>query len=199
VPRCEWEGSCFSSGHEYEPFVPRQATRQRGIVGNAERCYRSLPIFVRYASMKPNPERLELATYPHRTEISLRFADIDPQWHLNNVRVGEYYQEGRVAFFRHLQKDHGYERAQGSRTLVVHQSIDYLEEVTYPGSVTIGIGVSRLGTTSWSFGMGMFKNGRCAGLSTTVLVYGLNGGPAPLPQGYRELLEKFLLPATSLA
>ncbi|HVF16811.1 MAG TPA: hypothetical protein VNA21_07855, partial [Steroidobacteraceae bacterium] len=74
--------------------------------------------------MKHNPLRLQLDTYPHRTEISLRFADIDPQWHLNNVRVGEYYQEGRVAFFRYLHRERGYERAQGSRTLVVHQSID---------------------------------------------------------------------------
>jgi acyl-CoA thioester hydrolase len=149
--------------------------------------------------MKHNPQRLELDTYPHRTDISLRFADVDPQWHLNNVRVGEYYQEGRVAFFRHLHESLGYERVPGSRTLVVHQSVDYLTEVTYPGSITIGIGVSKVGTSSWSFAMGMFKEGRCAGLSTTVLVYGLKTGPAPLPDGYRALLEQFLMPADSVA
>lgn len=148
--------------------------------------------------MQHNPLRLQLDTYPHRTEISLRFADIDPQWHLNNVRVGEYYQEGRVAFFRHLHESRGYERVQGSRTLVVHQSIDYLNEVTYPGQITIGIGVSKVGRTSWSFAMGMFKDGTCAGLSTTVLVYGLNQGAAPIPDTYRALLEQHLLPAASL-
>jgi acyl-CoA thioester hydrolase len=149
--------------------------------------------------MKPNPHRLKLETYPQRTEITLRFADMDPQWHLNNVRVGEYYQEGRVAFFRHLHQDLGYKRAQGSRTLVVHQSIDYLSEVTYPGSISIGIGVSKIGTTSWSLAMGMFKDGRCAGLSTTVVVYGLKTGPAPIPDEYRALLERHLMPADSLA
>jgi acyl-CoA thioester hydrolase len=149
--------------------------------------------------MKPNPLRLKLETYPRQTEISLRFADIDPQRHLNNVRVGEYYQEGRVAFFHYLHRERGYERAQGSRTLVVHQSIDYLSEVTYPGSITIGIGVSKVGTTSWSFAMGMFKDGRCAGLSTTVLVYGRREGPAPIPADYRSLLEQHLMPAASLA
>jgi acyl-CoA thioester hydrolase len=148
--------------------------------------------------MKQNPLRLDLATYPHRTEISLRFSDIDPQWHLNNVRVGEYYQEGRVTFFRHLHKERGYERVPGSRTLVAHQSIDYLDEVTYPGTVTIGIGVSKVGTRSWSFAMGMFKDGRCTGLSSTVLVYGLETGPAPLPDSYRTLLEEYLMPAASL-
>ena len=148
--------------------------------------------------MKHNALRLQLETYPHRTEISLRFADIDPQWHLNNVRVGEYYQEGRVSFFRRLGNEFGYERAAGSRTLVAHQSIDYLAEVTYPGLITIGVGISKIGTSSWSFAMGMFRDGRCAGLSSTVLVYGTKDGAAPIPESYRALLTKFLLPADSL-
>lgn len=148
--------------------------------------------------MKHNPRRLTLDIYPHRTEVSLRFADIDPQWHLNNVRVGEYYQEARVAFFRHLSSQSGYERAPGSRTLVAHQAIDYLNEVKYPGSIVIGIGVSRIGTSSWSFGMGMFKDSACVGLSTTTLVYGLENGAAPIPPAYRALLERFLLPTDSL-
>jgi acyl-CoA thioester hydrolase len=149
--------------------------------------------------MKHNPLRLQLPTYPHRTEITLRFADIDPQWHLNNVRVGEYYQEARVSFFRHLSKDLGYERAAGSRTLVVHQSIDYVSEVTYPGSIVVGLGVSRIGTTSWALAMGMFKHDACMGLSTSVLVHGLADGAALIPPAFRALLERFLLPSDSLS
>jgi acyl-CoA thioester hydrolase len=171
--------------------------KQRSVVVAHKRCYR---VFVRghILAMKHNQQRLKLDTYPHRTEISLRFADIDPQWHLNNVRVGEYYQEGRVAFFRHLHETQGYQRVAGSRTLVVHQSIDYLNEVTYPGTITIGIGVSRVGSSSWSFAMGMFKDAQCAGLSTTVLVYGLKSGSAPIPPTYLALLEKHMMPADSL-
>jgi acyl-CoA thioester hydrolase len=148
--------------------------------------------------MKHNPQRLKLDTYPFRTDLTLRFADIDPQWHVNNVRIGEYYQEARVTFFRHLNHDFGYQRMPGSRTLVVHQSLDYLDEVTYPGLITVGIGVTRIGSSSWSFGMGLFKDGRCAGLSATVLVYGLENGASPIPDGYRDLLQRFLLPPDSL-
>lgn len=149
--------------------------------------------------MKHDPLRLQLSTYPHRTEISLRFADIDPQWHLNNVRVAEYYQEARVSFFRHLSKDLGYERPAGSRTLVAHQSIDYLSEVTYPGSIIVGIGVGRIGSSSWSLAMGMFKDDVCVGLSATVLVNGAADGSAPLPPEFRSLLERFVLPTASAA
>ena len=148
--------------------------------------------------MKHNPRRLQLDTYPHQVELTLRFADIDPQWHVNNVRVGEYYQEARVSFFRHLSEHTGYKRAAGSRTLVAHQSIDYLDEVKYPGSIVVGIGVSRIGTSSWSFGMGLFKDSKCLGLSTTVLVYGTEQGASPIPTQYRDVLQQFMLPADSL-
>lgn len=177
-------------------FAIEQTSRRRS--GSSLVSYRPA-VPTPYRLMKHNPLRLQLPTYPHRTEITLRFADIDPQWHLNNVRVGEYYQEARVSFFRHLSKDLGYERAAGSRTLVVHQSIDYLSEVTYPGSILVGIGVSRIGSSSWSLAMGMFKGETCVGLSATVLVYGLADGSAPIPPAFRALLERFLLPAASLA
>jgi|HigsolmetaAR201D_1030396.scaffolds.fasta_scaffold00450_24 acyl-CoA thioester hydrolase len=145
--------------------------------------------------MRHDPRRLQLDLYPYRTEITLRFADLDAQSHANNVRIAEYYQEARLAFMRHLTQDLGYQRSAGSRTWVAHQSIDYLLEVMYPGTVIVGIGVSRIGTTSWSCSMGLFAGGRCAGLSTTVLVYGLEDRPAPIPQSYRTLLERFILPA----
>jgi acyl-CoA thioester hydrolase len=148
--------------------------------------------------MRHNPRRLQLDVYPYRTEITLRFADLDSQAHANNVRIAEYYQEARLAFMRHLARDLGHERATDSRTWVVHQSIDYLREVTYPGLVAVGIGVSRIGTSSWSCAMGLFEDGRCVGLSTAVLVHGLGDRPAPIPPTYRALLERFLLPADSL-
>jgi acyl-CoA thioester hydrolase len=147
--------------------------------------------------MRHNPLRLQLSTYPHCVEITLRFADIDPQMHVNNVRVGEYYQEARVSFFRRLH-EMGYERPPGSRTLVAHQSIDYLQEITYPGSIVIGIGVSRIGQTSWHLSMGMFGRERCLGLSTAVLVYGTEAGATAIPTGYRAGLERFMLPANAL-
>ena len=47
--------------------------------------------------MRHNPRRLQLELYPYRTEITLRFADLDSQAHVNNVRITEYYQEARLA------------------------------------------------------------------------------------------------------
>lgn len=144
--------------------------------------------------MKANPARLEPTAYPHLIDIPARFSDIDAQMHLNNVRIAEYYQEGRVTFFRRFATEGGYERGKDSRILVAHQSIDYLGEVQYPGVVSVGVGVARIGNTSYTLGLGMFQSGRCVGLSRCVMVYGNQTGPAPLPTPFRSLLERNLLP-----
>jgi acyl-CoA thioester hydrolase len=144
--------------------------------------------------MKPNPRRFDLAIYPYKVEISARFADMDPQWHLNNVRIAEYYQEGRVAFNHLLRDEFQLERERGSRTLVARQSIDYLAEVEYPGLITIGVGVSRVGGASFSLALGMFQKDRCVGVSDAVLVHANKEGPTRLPDRLREVLSNKLLP-----
>jgi len=144
--------------------------------------------------MKPHPLLLEIASYPFRIDVTARFADIDVQRHLNNARIAEFYQEGRVAFHRSLQEDFGWERARGLRTLVAHQSTDFLNEVSYPGIVTVGAGVLRIGNTSYTLGLSMHQNGNCVGLSTAVLVHANAEGPRPLAADYRGMLEKRLLP-----
>jgi len=144
--------------------------------------------------MKPNPRRFDLSVYPHRVEMSARFADMDPQWHLNNVRIAEFYQEGRVSFNHALRDEFKLEREHGARTLVARQTMDYLAEVKWPGPVTIGVGVSRVGGASFTLALGMFQNGRCVGISDAILVHANKEGPSRLPERLREVLSIKLLP-----
>lgn len=144
--------------------------------------------------MKPNPRRLDLSIYPHHLDITARFADLDPQWHLNNVRIAEFYQEGRVSFNHALREEFGLERERGTRTLVARQTMDYLGEVKWPGPVTIGVGVSRVGGASFTLALGMFQNDKCVGISDAILVHANQQGPTRLPERLREVLSKKLLP-----
>jgi acyl-CoA thioester hydrolase len=147
--------------------------------------------------VKPHPGRLDLSVYPHRVDITARFADIDPLWHLNNVRITELYQEARISFNGVYTKEFGLQPAQGGRLLVARQSIDYLGEVQWPAVVTIGVGVSRVGKTSYSLAMAMFNQDKCVGVSDTVLVYALHQGPAPIPELLREALRTRMLPESA--
>jgi acyl-CoA thioester hydrolase len=158
---------------------------------------RSLPITLAVlycVRKKPHPLRLDLASYPHRFDIVARFADIDLQRHLNNARIAEFYQEGRVSFHRALKEEFGWEREFEQRTLVAHQSMDYLGEAAYPGTVTMGVGVLRIGNSSYTLGLSMHQHGKCVGLSATVLVQANKEGPVPLSESLRKVLATKLLP-----
>ena len=149
--------------------------------------------------MKPNPRRFDIDVYPNRFDIATRFSDVDSQSHLNNVRLMEYYQEGRVHFHHALPEEFNFEQEAGSRILVAHQSVDYLQEVRYPGVITLGVGLLRIGNSSYTMGAGLFQDGRCAGLAMTVIVYGSKAAtPAALPAAVVAVLRKKLLPDDAL-
>lgn len=138
--------------------------------------------------MQYEPTRLALASYPFHLEIPVRLADLDHQRHVNNVRVGEYYQEARVAFFRPIADGQVAPGQPRRRVVVVHHGMDFLAEITFPGVVTVGVGVAKLGRTSVEFGCALFQDGRCVGLAKTVIVHMTREGPAELPDALRELL-----------
>jgi acyl-CoA thioester hydrolase len=148
--------------------------------------------------VKPHSSRLDLTVYPHKVEIQTRFADVDPLWHLNNVRLLELYQEARTSFNLAIWEGLNLD-ARSHRLLVASQSIDYLHEVEWPGSVTLGIGIARLGTKSYSLGLGMFQHGKCVGVSDTVLVYATEAGSSPLPETLRGALKAKILPEANSA
>jgi acyl-CoA thioester hydrolase len=151
-----------------------------------------------FAAVKPHAARLDLGTYPYTVDIQTRFADVDPLWHLNNVRILEIYQEARVSFNFSLWGQHDLTSNRGYRILVARQSVDYVGEVRWPDALTVGVGVSRVGGTSFSLGMAMFQARQCVGVSDTVLVYATQQGPVPLPDTWRAILKQKLLPEVVL-
>jgi acyl-CoA thioester hydrolase len=141
------------------------------------------------------PFRLDSDRYPLKVRILARYADVDPLWHINNVAVAQYYEEARVSTTMMVMGGKRIPSPTGERILIAHQSIDYLREATYPGSLEIGIGVLRIGRSSFRYGMAMFQDGACVSVSEAVLVYADEHGTAPLPEAYRQRLEGWLIAA----
>jgi acyl-CoA thioester hydrolase len=148
--------------------------------------------------MKTNPRLLDPSIYRHSVNVSPRFSDLDTQQHLNNSRLTEFYQEARVSFNARLEREHGFKRPVGSRSLVAHISIDYLAEVSYPHTVTMRLGIAQIGRTSITLMIALFSEGRCAGIGKVVLVNSDANGPAPLTDTWREILQLYQLPAEAL-
>jgi acyl-CoA thioester hydrolase len=142
-----------------------------------------------------DPHRLDPSFYPLQVKILARYADVDPLWHINNVAIAQYYEEARVTAGARLFGDVRIPTPAGERVLVAHQSIDYLHEASYPGTLDVGIGVLKVGNTSYTFAMGMFQDGRCVSVSNAVMVFADDKGPARIPEHFRERLAVWLLGA----
>ena len=109
--------------------------------------------------------------------------------------MAQYFEDTRISMLRTLLDMERMATLDGDRILLAHQSIDYLREGTYPGSLDVGVGVMRIGRTSYRYGMAMFQDGACTSVSEAVLVFADAHGPARLPEAYRQRLEAWLITA----
>jgi acyl-CoA thioester hydrolase len=120
----------------------------------------------------------------------LRLSDIDHQGHVNNAVHLALYTNGRYDFIeRHLRP------CLPRRTgfAVAKIAIEYLGEMHLPGEVECGTLIRRIGRTSLTFGQALFKDGKCAAVSETVMVIVDADSRRPLPLNPEAiaLLERF--------
>jgi len=142
---------------------------------------------------KNEPLRREFSTYPVVIQVLSRFGDMDALRHINNIAVAQYFEEARVAGMRQMLGGDLLAGADG-RMVIARLTIDYLHEATYPGALEVGVGVLRLGNSSFTFGLALFQNGLCVGVSDAVMVNTDGHGPARLPENVRARLGQFMLP-----
>lgn len=138
--------------------------------------------------MKPDAVRLDAAIYPRFVEITTRFGDMDLNAHLNNVAYARYFEEARVTFNHGILIENGHRlpELREFRIMVASVSIDYLREGKYGPPVRIGIGVSRIGNSSFAIGAACFQEDSCLAVHDSVIAFkGPTGG---IPDVIREKL-----------
>ena len=129
------------------------------------------------------PSRLDstprLEDYPYRLTDNVRFADLDPNQHVNNAVYATYFETGRVT----LMKDRSFGlMPPGLGWMLVRLDIHFRAELRWPGTIETGLGLARLGRTSATFDQVVFSEGRCvtSGQSVTVLIDATTRKPTPL-------------------
>lgn len=123
-----------------------------------------------------------LDNYPYRLTDNVRFADLDPNQHVNNAVYATYFETGRVT----LVKDRGFGlMPEGLAWMLVRLDIHFRAELRWPGSIELGLGVAKLGRTSATFEQVVFSERRCvaSARSVTVLVDERTRKPTPLTDG----------------
>lgn len=137
--------------------------------------------------MKPEAFRRQLESYRVRSAVQTRFSDQDILRHLNNVAIGQFYEEGRIALNREAFAGLPHPPP---RVLVANIDIAYLAEACYPGVLEVGSAVLSIGRSSYVVANGLFQNGLCVGAADTVLVATEDGKPAPLSEPLRQGLAR---------
>ena len=137
------------------------------------------------------PARLDstprLEDFPFRQADHVRYADLDPNQHVNNAVYATYFETGRVT----LMKDRGYGlMPPGLAWIMVRLDIHFRAELRWPGTVEMGLGVSKFGRTSVTFDQVVFSEGKCvaSAQSVSVLIDETTRKPTPITD---EILRNF--------
>jgi len=137
------------------------------------------------------PARLDstprLEDFPYRLTDNVRFADLDPNEHVNNAVYATYFETGRVT----LMKDQGYGlMPPGLAWIMVRLDIHFRAELRWPGTIEMGLGVAKFGRTSVTFDQVVFSGGTCvaSAQSVSVLIDDNTRKPTPLTA---EIVKNF--------
>ena len=128
-----------------------------------------------------------LEDFPYRLSDNVRFADLDPNQHVNNAVYATYFETGRVT----LMKDRSYGlMPAGVSWIMVRLDMHFRAELRWPGTIEMGLGVSKFGRTSVTFDQVVFSEGVCvaSAQSVSVLIDVATRKPAVLTG---EIIAKF--------
>jgi acyl-CoA thioester hydrolase len=132
-----------------------------------------------------SPPRLE--DFPHRMTDNVRYADLDPNQHVNNAVYATYFETGRVT----LVKDRSFGLVPPGLTwMLVRLDMHFRAELRWPGIIDMGLGVAKFGRTSVTFDQVLFSEARCvaSAQSVTVLIDESTRKPTPLTE---EIIANF--------
>jgi acyl-CoA thioester hydrolase len=141
--------------------------------------------------MSARQERLSRDAFRLFRPIPTRWHDNDVFGHVNNVVYYGWFDTAVNAWL----VESGFLDPQTSVVvgLVVETSCTYFESVTFPETVEIGLGVERLGSSSVTYRLGIFRQGgklaAAQGRFTHVYVERATQRPVPIPAALRTALE----------
>lgn len=135
---------------------------------------------------KPDTALLDPSRFSFSHEITTRFADLDPNGHINNVAMAAVFEDGRVRFIQGA----GFREALGARRfMVVSVAIDYLAQAHFPHPLTCHTAALAVGTSSWTVQQLVLQAGAPVATARSTIVCTDGQRPVPLTDTLRALLE----------
>ena len=134
-------------------------------------------------------DRKHPATYPVWTKDTIRYRDLDPNEHVNNGAINEYFEDGRVRFRQDYLTSAAYDVLSGF--VLARFTVEYHRPIFFPGEVDIGTAIVCVGRTSYTLIQGLFCDDACVASAEviSVLIDPQSAKPTPIPERLRTLME----------
>lgn len=133
--------------------------------------------------------------YSFFKNITTRWADNDIYGHINNV---VYYSYFDTVANQYLIEFADFNPISAPVIgVIVHSNCNYIKPIAYPDKIEAGLTVKKLGRSSVTYGIGIFRQGEitaCAyGEFVHVFVNRKDNLPISIPTKIRESLQKILI------
>jgi acyl-CoA thioester hydrolase len=134
-----------------------------------------------------------MSTTPIRLALPVAWGDMDAFQHVNNTVYLRWMESARIAYFERLELANRM-LGEGIGPILARTEIDYRRPVTYPDTVTIAVGVTRVGSSSFamSYTLTSEKQGGAVvaeGHTVQVLINYGTGEKVPLDAEMRQRIE----------
>lgn len=122
--------------------------------------------------------------YPYETPVEVRFKDVDAMGHVNNAVFVTYFEQARASFFRDV---FGVRRVEDIDFIVARMEVDYLRPVRMEDEARVRLGLSRVGTTSFTVEYLLTAGGETAARGRSIQVFFdyARREKKPVPEAFR--------------
>jgi acyl-CoA thioester hydrolase len=139
---------------------------------------------------KPDPVLLDPARYSFAIEVTTRFADLDPNGHINNVAMAAVFEDARLRFNVAVGMP---PNTQSARFMVANVNIDYLAQAYYPAKLDCLVAALPGGRTSWGMQQLLLQGGKPVAAASVAIVCTDGERPMPMAADLRERLVPWLI------
>lgn len=136
-----------------------------------------------------------MSVYRFFHPIEVRYADLDPQGHVNNAKYLTYFEQARVAYLIHLGLFTAEQSFLEIGVILAEARVTFNAPTHFGQRVQVGVRTTRLGKKSLEMESALLdcESGNVLAVGTVVLVaYNyLAGHSIPIPETWRTAISRF--------
>lgn len=135
----------------------------------------------------------ESINFFHTTSVQIRFNDLDTLGHINNSVFQQYFDLGRIAYFKNVLNEQMDWNVEG--LILASISIDFLTPIRFYDSIVVHTKINHLGNKSLKMIQDLFdettEKVAATGKSIMVSYNNTTGETLPIPGRWRKCIAAF--------